>query len=125
MKCNNLKYGKRICGRTLMKNKSLIINRRKILKAIPTGAAIAVAGTSDNISKAQSIIPVRFNHGVASGDPLQKKVIIWTRVTPKNKIMIVILLSIGKYQKMMIFQILPIKAPSSQINKEILPLKKM
>jgi alkaline phosphatase D len=28
---------------------------------------------------------VRFNHGVASGDPLQKKVIIWTRVTPKNK----------------------------------------
>lgn len=85
MKCNNLKYGKRICGRTLMKNKSLIINRRKILKAIPTGAAIAVAGTSDNIAKAQSIIPVRFNHGVASGDPLQKKVIIWTRVTPKNK----------------------------------------
>ena len=85
MKCNNLKYGKRICGRTLMKNKSLIINRRKILKAIPTGAAIAVAGTTDNIAKAQSIIPVRFNHGVASGDPLQKKVIIWTRVTPKNK----------------------------------------
>ena len=85
MKCNNLKYGKRICGRTLMKNKLLIINRRKILKAIPTGAAIAVAGTSDNIAKAQSIIPVRFNHGVASGDPLQKKVIIWTRVTPKNK----------------------------------------
>ena len=68
-----------------MKNKLLIINRRKILKAIPTGAAIAVAGTSDNIAKAQSIIPVRFNHGVASGDPLQKKVIIWTRVTPKNK----------------------------------------
>jgi alkaline phosphatase D len=85
MKCNNLKYGKRICGRTLMKNKSLIINRRKILKAIPKGAAIAIAGTSDNIAKAQSIIPVRFNHGVASGDPLQKKVIIWTRVTPKNK----------------------------------------
>ena len=85
MKCNNQKYGKRICGRTLMKNKLLIINRRKILKAIPTGAAIAVAGTSDNIAKAQSIIPVRFNHGVASGDPLQKKVIIWTRVTPKNK----------------------------------------
>ena len=85
MKCNNLKYGKRICGRTLMKNKLLIINRRKILKAIPKGAAIAVAGTSDNIAKAQSIIPVRFNHGVASGDPLQKKVIIWTRVTPKNK----------------------------------------
>ena len=85
MKCNNLKYGKRICGRTLMKNKLLIINRRKILKAIPKGAAIAVAGTADNIAKAQSIIPVRFNHGVASGDPLQKKVIIWTRVTPKNK----------------------------------------
>lgn len=85
MKCNNLKYGKRICGRTLMKNKLLIINRRKILKAIPKGAAIAIAGTSDNIAKAQSIIPVRFNHGVASGDPLQKKVIIWTRVTPKNK----------------------------------------
>ncbi len=27
---------------------------------------------------------VRFDHGVASGDPLQDKVIIWTRVTPQK-----------------------------------------
>src|SRR5688572_4526001 len=27
---------------------------------------------------------VAFNHGVASGDPLHDRVILWTRVTPKN-----------------------------------------
>ena len=32
--------------------------------------------------KIDSMAP--FYHGVASGDPLEDKVIIWTRVTPKN-----------------------------------------
>ena len=35
----------------------------------------------DNL-KIDSLAP--FYHGVASGDPLENKVIIWTRVTPKN-----------------------------------------
>ncbi|KAL4423479.1 hypothetical protein ABPG77_003612 [Micractinium sp. CCAP 211/92] len=29
-------------------------------------------------------IPVSFNHGVASGDPLSDRVILWTRVTPRE-----------------------------------------
>jgi len=29
--------------------------------------------------------PVSFEHGVASGDPLQDRVILWTRVTPENE----------------------------------------
>lgn len=29
---------------------------------------------------------VKFSHGVASGDPLSDKVIIWTRLTPSSNI---------------------------------------
>jgi alkaline phosphatase D len=59
------------------------LSRRAILKSIPAGAAatIAVAGTS-SIANAQEATKVSYNHGVASGDPLQDRVIIWTRVTP-------------------------------------------
>lgn len=32
-------------------------------------------------------IPVRFEHGVASGDPLADRVILWTRVTPTRRAM--------------------------------------
>ena len=67
-----------------MKNEKLKINRRKILKVIPAGAAVVVTGTSTNMASAQNTIPIQFKHGVASGDPLQKKVIIWTRVTPNE-----------------------------------------
>ena len=35
----------------------------------------------DNL-KVDTLAP--FYHGVASGDPLEDKVIIWTRVTPEN-----------------------------------------
>lgn len=65
-----------------MQNDKLKINRRKILKAIPVGAVVAVTGASNNKANAQNIVAIGFNHGVASGDPLQKKIIIWTRVTP-------------------------------------------
>ena len=65
-----------------MKNDKIKLNRRKILKAIPVGAVAAVTGASNKAALADNNIPVEFNHGVASGDPLQKKVIIWTRVTP-------------------------------------------
>ncbi len=60
-----------------------MISRRKILKTVPATAAIAVAGSSLS-AKAQTI-PVRFDHGVASGDPLQDRIIIWTRVNPDDQ----------------------------------------
>lgn len=68
----------------MMKKDKLKINRRNILKALPAGAAMAVTGVSSDKAIAQNIVPIHFNHGVASGDPLQRSVIIWTRVTPKD-----------------------------------------
>lgn len=57
------------------------INRRNILKSVPAGAALALVGcAADN--QPSEIIEVQFSHGVASGDPLQDRVIIWTRVEP-------------------------------------------
>lgn len=54
------------------------INRRKALALLGLGAATPAA--------AQTARPlgVSFDHGVASGDPRQDRVIIWTRITPKS-----------------------------------------
>jgi alkaline phosphatase D len=65
-----------------MKDKKHTINRRGILKTIPAGAALALSGCNDAPPLASAIIPVKFSHGVASGDPLQDRVIIWSRVSP-------------------------------------------
>ena len=56
----------------------LSIDRRTVLKgvAVTTAGAAALAPTS-----AEAVSPY-FKHGVASGDPLPRNVIIWTRVTP-------------------------------------------
>jgi alkaline phosphatase D len=58
----------------------MTIDRRKVLgllglsgAAAGEAAAVTVKGLHDG--------PVRFEHGVASGDPLQDRVILWTRVT--------------------------------------------
>lgn len=64
-----------------MANNTLKISRRGILKTLPAGAAFAVGGCADN-KEEQKVIPVSYNHGVASGDPLANQLIIWTRVTP-------------------------------------------
>lgn len=56
------------------------INRRNILKTVPAGAALALMGCESGDEK-QTIL-VKFGHGVASGDPLQDRVIIWTRAEP-------------------------------------------
>ncbi len=61
--------------------KKNFVKRRDVLKTVPVGAAFAVSGCSTD-KDAQNIAPVTFDHGVASGDPLQDRVIIWTRVNP-------------------------------------------
>jgi len=56
------------------------------------GAALAVAGApmlalahdADEDEDRPGRGRVRFDHGVASGDPLQRRVILWTRVTPET-----------------------------------------
>ena len=67
-----------------------IINRREFLKISALSAttlfvstALSGCGSEDTTS---DYIQVGFDHGVASGDPLNDKVIIWTRATPKEAI---------------------------------------
>ncbi len=57
------------------------VSRRKFVSgALGVGAVVPVlAGCSSESIKSTS--PGRFSHGVASGDPLQSRVIIWTRLT--------------------------------------------
>jgi alkaline phosphatase D len=67
------------------------LTRRSFIKTAAVGAsAVAVpmaltgcGGDDDNdsLSLADSTLVVAFGHGVASGDPLADKVIIWTRIT--------------------------------------------
>ena len=65
------------------------MNRRHFLRRIGalSGSALLPAlpgcGGSDPLADAAG--PVEFRHGVASGDPLPDRVILWTRVTPKNE----------------------------------------
>ena len=63
--------------------------RRAFIKASMAGFGTAVISTGlmgcsddDDSIDTSNIVPAAFNHGVASGDPLDNAVIIWTRVTP-------------------------------------------
>ncbi|MDZ4376069.1 MAG: alkaline phosphatase D family protein [Phenylobacterium sp.] len=49
------------------------IDRRRALALLGLGAATPAAAQSSTVT---------FRHGVASGDPLQDRVVIWTRITP-------------------------------------------
>lgn len=62
------------------------ISRREFLwvSAMSLGALAVSKGLSGCSSSNDSAPVVAFNHGVASGDPLQDRVLIWTRVTPEN-----------------------------------------
>lgn len=65
--------------------------RRTLVKALAAGALIPILGSNliacssgSNNSVSLNTTPADFNHGVASGDPLTDRVIIWTRVTPET-----------------------------------------
>jgi alkaline phosphatase D len=55
--------------------------RRDFFKRSSAGS-LALAATVPLLPGAASAVDLRFEHGVASGDPLQDRVILWTRVTP-------------------------------------------
>jgi len=57
----------------------MTIDRRRLLAGLGLGAATAAAGPA---LAADHHGAVSFGHGLASGDPLQDRVILWTRVTP-------------------------------------------
>lgn len=61
------------------------LTRRSFLKASAAGFGAAVLSyglTGCSSSDKGSNVAVSFTHGVASGDPLQHAVVIWTRVSP-------------------------------------------
>lgn len=65
------------------------VTRRGLLGAAATGAFSLAACAKPAASTLTPAAPaydgeVAFDHGVASGDPLPTKVILWTRVTPKT-----------------------------------------
>lgn len=61
-----------------MTHTSFSIKRRAALKAMGLGAAASALSAPLAAQEATSL----FQHGVASGDPLSDRVILWTRVTP-------------------------------------------
>lgn len=69
------------------------LSRRQFLQISASSAAALVvsaglAGCSsddDNDGGSDSLASGRFDHGVASGDPLAESVIIWTRVSPTDQ----------------------------------------
>lgn len=61
----------------------LVWTRRQTLASFLAGASVlALGGCSDGSNGGTD---VSFDHGVASGDPLNDRVIIWTRVTPPDE----------------------------------------
>ena len=59
------------------------INRRRILQGMTIGAG-ATAMSAGRISLA-STESHGFTHGIASGDPLSDRVILWTRYLPQER----------------------------------------
>lgn len=93
------------------KHDKSIIERRKFVKTFAVGAGMLVSGISltgcntssstgcntkqpENVlqpspentdTRSDASIKATFNHGIASGDPLSDRVILWTRVTPEKE----------------------------------------
>ncbi|WP_288454181.1 alkaline phosphatase D family protein [uncultured Acinetobacter sp.] len=68
---------------------SSISRRELIQKSLASFGALSIpvsltACGSDNNDSTTSATKVEFLHGVASGDPLKDRVILWTRVTPQD-----------------------------------------
>lgn len=55
-------------------------SRRQFFGHLAAGAVLA--GTGLGLSGCDDDVTLRFQHGVASGDPLADRVILWTRATP-------------------------------------------
>lgn len=60
--------------------RGLPLTRRDTLKSLTAAGALLALGPLGCAGKR----PVHFLHGVASGDPLQDRVILWTRVQPED-----------------------------------------
>ena len=66
------------------------IKRRTLVKGIAASSLLPLLGAnlvgcSGNNDNSSGGVPAGFDHGIASGDPLEDQVIIWTRVTPERE----------------------------------------
>ncbi|WP_151957907.1 alkaline phosphatase D family protein [Acinetobacter guillouiae] len=65
-----------------------ITRRELIQKSLFGFGALSLSagftGCNDSSDRESTILQVNFEHGVASGDPLQDRVILWTRLTPND-----------------------------------------
>ncbi|MDO5543135.1 MAG: alkaline phosphatase D family protein [Acinetobacter sp.] len=69
---------------------SIRLTRRELIQkslagfgALSLPVALTACG-DDNENTAENALKVQFLHGVASGDPLHDRIILWTRVTPSD-----------------------------------------
>ena len=65
------------------------ISRRELIQKSLFGfGALSLSagftGCNDSSDQETARLQVNFEHGVASGDPLQDRVILWTRLTPND-----------------------------------------
>lgn len=65
------------------------ISRRELIQKSLFGfgalsLTAGVTGCNDSSDRETATLQVNFEHGVASGDPLQDRVILWTRLTPSE-----------------------------------------
>ena len=58
------------------------MKRRELMKTAGASASLLAVASCANVPVSQ---PVKFTHGVASGDPLANRVILWTRVTAESQ----------------------------------------
>lgn len=68
-----------------------IAARRQFLKTMA-----AATGTLAVAPALTGCTPARFKHGVASGDPLKDRVIIWTRVSPRRGLKVLVAWEVSK-----------------------------
>src|SRR5262245_39430715 len=68
-----------------------VIDRRDLITGLGAATAATLAASKSHAAQVVGdaeqapdapAVPVRFTHGVASGDPLQTAVVIWTRAEP-------------------------------------------
>ncbi|MCH7386570.1 alkaline phosphatase D family protein [Acinetobacter modestus] len=65
------------------------ISRRELIQKSLFGfgalsLSVGFTGCNDSSDQETATLQVNFEHGVASGDPLQDRVILWTRLTPSD-----------------------------------------
>ncbi len=65
------------------------ISRRELIQKSLFGfgalsLSVGFTGCNDSSDRESSTLKVNFEHGVASGDPLKDRVILWTRLTPND-----------------------------------------